>query len=282
MCAEMTAAVALDVSERGSGEPLLLLHGWPQHRGAWARVAPRLAERYRVITPDLRGLGRSPLAPDEDYRKHALLADVLALLDAQGIERCAVVGHDWGGWLAWLLAIERPERVRRVVTLDIPAPWRGELTPRRIAAALAFGSYQYFLASPWLGERTLRRSPEFIKRFIPASAARRVWTERELEDFARVLQEPGRARASVLYYRQFLLRELPRLVRGTYTGAQVGAPVLAIFGERSPILRLLGTPPRSERVRVEVLPGVGHYPAEEDPDATLGLIEPYLAEGAPA
>lgn len=227
--------------------------------------------------PDLRGLGRSPLAPDEDYRKHRLLADVLALMDARGIERCDVVGHDWGGWVTWLLAIEHPGRVRRAVTIDIPPPWRGRLSPRRIAGALAFGSYQYFLASPWLGERTLRRSPEFIQRFIVAGAARRVWTEAELEGFARVLQEPGRARASVLYYRQFLLRELPRLMRGTYTGDHVGAPVLAILGERSPIARLLGLPPERENVRVEVVPGVGHYVAEEDPDATLALIEPYLA-----
>jgi pimeloyl-ACP methyl ester carboxylesterase len=275
-------AIALDASEWGEGEPLLLLHGWPQHRGAWAHIAPRLAARRRVIAPDLRGLGRSPLAPDEDYRKHALLEDVLALLDDRGIQRCDVAGHDWGGWIAWLLAIEHPERVRRVVALDIPPPWRGELSPKRVAGALAFGSYQYFLASPWLGERALRRSPEFIKRFIPAGAARRVWTESELEGFARVLQEPGRARASVLYYRQFLLRELPQLMRGTYTGAEVGAPVLAVYGERSPIVRLLGLPPGRANVRVDVLEGVGHYLAEEAPDETLALIESHLGDPAGA
>jgi len=272
-------AVALDASEWGAGEPLLLLHGWPQHRGCWARVAPRLAERRRVIAPDLRGLGSSPLAPDEDYTKHALLEDVLALLDGRGIERCDVVGHDWGGWVAWLLAIEHPARLRRVVTLDIPPPWRGELSPKRVAGALAFGSYQYFLASPWLGERALRRSPEFIKRFIPAGAARRVWTESELEGYARVLQEPGRARASVLYYRQFLLRELPRVVRGAYTGEEVGAPVLAAYGERSAIPRMLGLPPARANVRVEVVPGAGHFLPEEAPDETLALIESHLAAG---
>lgn len=270
--------VELDFEEHGTGNPLLLLHGWPQHRGSWSRIAPRLAEKRRVIMPDLRGLGRSPAAPDEDYTKHAMLGDVLALLDRLGVERCDVVGHDWGGWIAWLMAIEHPGRVGQAVTLDIPPPWRGRLSPRRMASALAFGSYQYFLATPGLGERALRRSPELIRRFIVAGAARReTWSQDELTSFAAVLQEPERARASALIYRQFLARELPRVLRESYTGRRAGVPVLALFGERSLLYRALGAPEPRENVTVGIIPGVGHYPAEEAPGETLARIESFLS-----
>src|SRR5690606_28133195 len=136
----------------------------------------------------------------------------------------------------------------------------------------------YFLAAPGLGERTLRRSPRFIRSFIPAGAARReAWTQAQLAEFAAVLRQPERARASALIYRQFLARELPRILRGRYTGERAVVPVLATFGERSPLLHALQAPAPREHVRVEIIPGAGHYPAEEAPAETLELIESFLS-----
>ena len=99
----------LHLTEAGAGFPIVLLHGWPQHGGVWQPLIVGLGEDHRVLVPDLRGFGRSD-APDGDYSKHSLAADVLALLDREGIERADVVGHDWGGWIAWLLALEHPGR----------------------------------------------------------------------------------------------------------------------------------------------------------------------------
>jgi pimeloyl-ACP methyl ester carboxylesterase len=113
--------VGLHVAEAGEGPPLLLLHGWPQHWWCWRRLIPRLATRYRVLAVDLRGWGWSD-APAGSYAKATFAADVLALLDAEGLDRVRVIGHDWGGYTAFLLALGHPQRVERVVALDIAPP----------------------------------------------------------------------------------------------------------------------------------------------------------------
>ena len=95
------------LAEGGTGEPLLLLHGWPQHFWCWRAVAPALAERFHVICPDLRGFGWSD-APGGGHDPETFAADALALLDALGIERVRLVGHDWGGFTASCSACARP------------------------------------------------------------------------------------------------------------------------------------------------------------------------------
>lgn len=276
------SVVRLEAREEGSGPPLLLLHGWPQHSGAWSRVLPRLAENYRVLAPDLRGLGRSP-APPGDYRKHTLVQDVLAFLDERGVDRFRVIGHDWGGWITWLLALEHPRRVERAVALDIVPPVGDPMTLRRLLGAIAFFGYQYVIASPWLGEHVLRTRPGFVRALLWGSTARRdAWSPGEVDEYARLLQQPERARASVGYYRQFLVWELWRVVAGLYTRGRLEVPLLAIYGERSPLLRAFGPARPRPNLRVEVLPGVGHNIPEEAPGELLELAEPFLAAEEPA
>src|SRR5690349_14770248 len=104
--------IRLHVAEGGPADapPVLLLHGWPQHWWIWRDVIPGLIDDHRVIAPDLRGLGWSD-APRRGYLKQALAEDNLALLDALGIERAALVGHDWGGIVGFLICLTAPERV---------------------------------------------------------------------------------------------------------------------------------------------------------------------------
>ena len=113
--------IRLHVAEAGAGPPLMLLHGWPQHWWCWRHLIPRLAERYRLLAPDLRGWGWSA-APPGDYAKAAFAADVLALMDLEGLDRVRIMGHDWGAYTAFLLALDHPERFERLVALDIAPP----------------------------------------------------------------------------------------------------------------------------------------------------------------
>lgn len=270
------------VREAGEGPPLLLLHGWPQHGAMWEPLIDELAADHRVIAPDLRGFGRTEARPG-GYLKHTLARDVLRLLDTKEIERATIVGHDWGGWIAWLLALEHPERVERFVDLDVPPPWPrdNELSLSAAPKQLAFSTYQWIISSPLLGER-VASSPQWVHRFIKAASARRdVWTDERLRLYSEPLTQPAQARASVLLYRNFVLREVPRLVRGTYTrSGPLEVPGLVVMGAESPIARLLGVPSPAPNLEVEVLEGVGHYVVDEAPDRVLALLRRFI--GAPA
>jgi len=116
--------VRLHVAEAGSSDadPILMLHGWPQHWWVWRALIPPLAERHRVICPDLRGFGWSE-APRGRYEPEIFASDAIALLDALEIDRVRLAGHDWGGLAGYLLALRHPERVQRYLALNIVHPW---------------------------------------------------------------------------------------------------------------------------------------------------------------
>jgi pimeloyl-ACP methyl ester carboxylesterase len=267
--------VRLHVAEAGAGPPLLLVHGWPQHWWAWRRMIPRLAEDYRVIAPDLRGWGWSD-APPGDYAKATFAADLLALLDAEGLERVSIVGHDWGGHASFLLALEHPQRVARLVALDVPPPWPGRPSPGLVGLPVMM-AYQVVLATPGLGRLVMTRGPEFIRGIIRAGSGRHArWTGDELDAYAEVLCQPARAEASARCYRTFLTRELPAAARRGDRSEELDVPTLLIMGGASPLQRVLAPRP-SRNLRVEVIPGAGHFLPEEAPDEVLALAAPFLA-----
>jgi pimeloyl-ACP methyl ester carboxylesterase len=134
----------LHVRESGpaDAEPLLLVHGWPQHSGCWQRVADQLGDRYRCVMPDLRGFGLSD-APPGGYDKRQLGDDLVVLLDALELPRVGYVGHDWGGFIGFELALRArsgspvywrfPSRTRghRGMTASTPCAWRHSHTSFR-------------------------------------------------------------------------------------------------------------------------------------------------------
>jgi pimeloyl-ACP methyl ester carboxylesterase len=266
--------VRLHVAEAGEGPPLVLLHGWPQHWWSWRHLIPRLADSYRVFAPDLRGWGWSD-APPGDYAKSTFVADVLALLDIEGLNRVGVVGHDWGGYTGFLLALDHPDRVERLVALDIVPPWPGRLRPRNLGFPL-FASYQVLLATPGIGSRVMTRGRRFVRTIIRlGSGPDANWTERELAAYADVLRQPARARASAACYRTFLTRELPASLRRRGRSGQLRVPSLLVMGAASPLRRVLDPQP-SHNLRVERIARAGHFLPEEAPDQVLALACPFL------
>jgi pimeloyl-ACP methyl ester carboxylesterase len=268
------ASMRMHVAEAGEGPPLLMLHGWPQHWWSFRLLIPELSRRFRVIAPDLRGLGWSE-APAGDYSKAALAADVLELLDAEGIERARVIGHDWGGFIAFLLALEHPDRLERLLALDIPPPWVRRPRPRQLALPL-LASYQVLLATPRLGQGLLRRGPGTVRTIIRlASGPRMRWSAQELDCYADRLREPARARASSAYYRTFLTRELPAMVaRGDRSG-ELSVPSLLLMGERSAIDRVL-TPQPGGLLEVQRVRRAGHFLPEEAPREVLDAASAWF------
>src|SRR5829696_562482 len=161
---DLPTGVKVHVAETGPEDaaPVLLLHGWPQHFLLWRKVWPALAGSHRVIMPDLRGHGWSGWPADGDFRKARLVEDAVALLDALGLPRAHVVGHDWGGWTALLMGLGHPGRVQTLLSLSVVHPWQ----PRDLALKNLWRfAYQVPLGTPWLGER-LVRTKGFITKVI--------------------------------------------------------------------------------------------------------------------
>jgi pimeloyl-ACP methyl ester carboxylesterase len=267
--------VKLHVAEAGEGPPLLLLHGWPQHWWCWRFLIPRLAASYRVIAPDLRGMGFSE-APSGRYATATLAADIIALIDAEGLERVRVISHDWGAYISFLMALEHPERIERLVALDILPPWPAAAR-RRPSALLQMLAYQGPVATPVLGPLTMTLSPVPVRTVIrKGSGPGRRWSDDELDVYADVLREPARAKASSALYRTFLTRELPASTRSKQNPERIDVPTLLLMGGAS-LLRALLAPMTVGNLEVREIEGAGHFLPEEAPEKLLALALPFLS-----
>jgi pimeloyl-ACP methyl ester carboxylesterase len=246
-------------------DPVLCLHGWPQHWYEWRHLLPALADRHRVLALDLRGFGRSD-APRTGYEKENMASDVLAVLDELGLERVKLVGHDWGGWIGFLLCLRAPQRFDRFLALNILHPW---LSTRVVLPQAWRFLYQLVVLSPLLGYRLHRRG-SFVRRVLAGgSTVRDAWSAETLSAFADSLAEPARARAAVQMYRVFQLREAWPMLRGRYAGQRLTVPTLMLFGVEDPALRpemLAGWERHADEMRVELVEGCGHFIADEMPE----------------
>lgn len=244
------------VAEAGEGPPLLLLHGWPQHWYCWHRLVP-LLPGFRLVMPDMRGFGWSDV-PDTGYDKENLATDVLALMEELDIERAGIIGHDWGGWIGFLTALRAPERVAALFAVSIAHPFVS-MDMRTIVQSWRFG-YQLVLGSP-LGRFGLRR-PGLLDRMLTTQTDAIV----DPRVYSDVIAQPGRARASELLYRTFLVSEAPRLRR--YRDEFLDVPTVLAVGDRDPVIRpsmLDGFEDHADAMTLEIIRGAGHFLPEEAP-----------------
>ncbi len=272
----------LHVAVAGEGEPVVLLHGWPQHWYMWRHVIPVLAPHYRVLSVDLRGFGWSD-APAGDYSKQALADDILSLLNAMGLDRVRLMGHDWGGFIGFLLCMQHPDRFEQFMPLNIIHPWLRFTA--RVAASLWRLPHQILLTAPLTGSLVLRHRPEFAKLMLwGGTRNHRAWTSDELESFSSRLRESERARASVALYRTWVAHEYIPLLRGRYRGIRLHTPTLMVFGREDPAIRphgLKGFEPYTDDMAIELVPGVSHYIVDERPDIVCDRALRFFA-GQPA
>jgi pimeloyl-ACP methyl ester carboxylesterase len=242
--------------------PLVLLHGWPQHWWCWNRVVPLLAEDYRLVMPDLRGHGWSG-APAAGYDKEQLATDLLGTMDALGLDRVGLIGHDWGGWTGFLACLRAPERFRAFLALGITHPFQ-QLDARVLQSWR--GTYQVALSTPLLSSWALRATPRIVEQTVRAGSLRDSGDPRT---YGEVFQEPARARASALLYRTFLTKEVGPVMRGRYRDQRLTVPTRLLGGAGDPVITsafLAGYEAHADDMTVEILDGVGHFIPEEAPD----------------
>ncbi|MBZ9713562.1 alpha/beta fold hydrolase [Deinococcus multiflagellatus] len=257
------------------GPPAVLLHGFPEFWRAWERqMGPLARAGFRVIVPDLRGynLSEKP-AGVEAYALHTLQQDVAGLIRALGYEQAHVVGHDWGGIIAWALAIRQPEVVRRLVILNAPHPGAARRV-RRQPAQWRRSWYIFLFQLPWLPERLLDRFGQWALQGVNPAA----YTDRDRELYRQAWHQPGAATAMINYYRALRLAG-----RGHSGPLQVSAPTLVLWGDRDVAL-LPELADGLERwvpgVRVVHFPHASHWLMRDEPLRVNNLIAEFLAEEA--
>jgi pimeloyl-ACP methyl ester carboxylesterase len=264
--------LVFDVRDSGprDGEPVVLLHGFPQDSSASDRMAPALhTAGLRTLAPDQRGYspGARP-AGRSAYRLRAAVDDVLALLQAAGLERAHVVGHDWGGIVGWALAAWHPWRVATLTALSVPHP---------AAMARSLGHSDQALRSSYVGLFQLPVVPEALLLAGRGAVLRRTLRSGGLpadlaDRYTDRMREPGALTAALNWYRAVPLS-------GSPVGA-VGVPTLHVWGDRDAFLGRTATEATAEFVdapyALEVLEGVPHWIPELAADRTAELVTAHV------
>lgn len=277
--------VSLRVRHGGSGPPLLLLHGYPQTHMMWGQVAGELAEDFTVVAPDLRGYGDSSkpeAVPDhESYGKRAMAGDVAGLMNQFGFESFDVAGHDRGGRVAYRLALDHPQAVRRLTVLDIVPT--GEVWARA-DQRFALGYWHWsFLARPYpVPETLIGHDPEWFFFDAQFGDAARYFRPEALADYIRCARNPAVVHAICEDYRAGATYDRLLDEQDHAAGRRIACPTQVLWGAEGP----LGTwydPLEIWRGWADDVTGgaldSGHFLAEEKPAETLAALRRFHAQG---
>lgn len=270
--------VRLHFVSAGQGDPVLLLHGWPQTWYEWRHVLPGLAKHYRVIAPDLRGLGDSS-RPAGGYDKATVANDVWRLLhDHLGIARFFLVGHDWGGPTAFALAGAHRDAVRRLAILDVAIPGDGNADISQAGRRW----HHAFHRTPDLPEALIQgRERLYLSWFFRNYTYRPdAISETDIDEYVRTYAQLGAIRAGLAYYRA--VHEDVRHNEELLKRGKLAMPVLALGGNRSwgRRMEVLESCRRvAEHVEGGVIEDCGHFMPEEQPGPLLEQLLAFFAGG---
>jgi len=273
---------------QGAGPLLLLLHGFPEFWYSWRFQIPGLARHFRVVAPDLRGYNETDKPEGiEAYRISVIVKDVLALIRALGETRAVVCGHDWGGVVAWRLAIHYPEAVERLVVLNAPHPLKFlEAFRKGHLPQLRRSWYMFLFQLPGVAERLLEadRFRLLWDLTFGGWGSRRPVNARDLEAYIEAMARPGALTAALNWYRvQFARIDLVSLTPSAFPKIQ--APTLMIWGEKDGALGkelAKGTAKYiAGRFRRVYLPHAGHFVHQESPAEVTALILDFLGDLIP-
>jgi pimeloyl-ACP methyl ester carboxylesterase len=272
----------------GSERLALLLHGFPEHAFSWRHQLPLLAKLgFRVWAPNQRGYGKSSRPKGvASYRIEELVADVAGLIDAAGARHVTLVGHDWGGLVAWEFAARRARPLERLVILNVPHPmrFREELATNRAQRRRSL--YAVLFQLPWLPEWLLRRKGAALieQAFRGMAIDKSRFPDEVLAVFEENVRQPGAATAMLNWYRA----AGPRFGRlGTEGGVAhpiIETPTLLIWGEADRALgkeTSFGTERFVKDLTVRYLPHVSHWVQQEAPERVNELLEEWLTRSAP-
>lgn len=279
-----TSGATINVLKGGKGAPVLLLHGYPQTHVMWHKIAPRLAQDFTLVLPDLRGYGDSSKPPEgEDhfgYSKRATAQDQVEVMEQLGFKQFSVVGHDRGGRVAHRMALDHADRVTKLAVLDI-APTH-KLYSNVSKAFATFYYHWFFLIQPApMPETLIGNSAEFylnsllgIGRLKPHAI-----TPEAFAEYLRCFRDPATIHATCEDYRAAASIDLVH--DEADMDRKVTCPLLALWGEKGVMHRMYDVVEvwreRAISVSGKPLP-CGHFLAEEAPEETLAELRNFLTK----
>lgn len=269
-----THGLRTHVAAIGEGEPVVLLHGFPEHWWQWHAVAPVIAARgYRVICPDLRGAGWT-VADDPRIERESRLRDLLALFDVLHIERTHLVAHDMGVLTAMQLAYDHPERVRTAVQLSAP-PGFMKFSPQLLPG------FRHLPPFVW------HRLGTSLRGIFSEEYVARPMSEATVEAHLAPMRRPDIDGAVRPLYRGMVLPEAMRVMRGVYGRRRLTVPNLVVFGRRDRpwteelIGRTCRNPERyADRVEFAYVDDAAHFITDDAPGAVAGLALDWFERAA--
>ncbi|UNU44677.1 alpha/beta hydrolase [Sphingopyxis sp. YF1] len=273
--------------EQGSGPPMLLLHGFPDHAAAWRPLADRMAPTFRLIAPDLRGYGRTSRPGSvADYRLDLLVGDVVALLDALDIPRAYICGHDWGGVLAFAVEERHPARVAGLIALNAAPPAVFQHLIWHDADQRLASQYIRFLRSTEADAVFKEANVEaLLDRFLSAPRQAGQIDEADLEAYREAWTGSGVWQAMLAWYRAAPF-DVPAVDACAPLPASVLAPLietpaLILWGDQDTVF----VPAMAEAAaqacrdaRLERLADAGHVPHRDAPARCAQLITAFVAQ----
>lgn len=257
--------------EGGRGPLVVLVHGFPEFWYSWRKQIPALiGAGFRVVAPDLRGYNESSKPQHvDDYRLTTVATDIGALIEQLG-EPCVLVGHDWGGFVSWLVAMMRPELVRKLAVINTPHPVPFAREVRRSKRQKINLAYQLFFQPPLIPELLM----PIVLPLLLRSAGR--FSRQEIREYKQAWRPFATRRAMANYYRALRRnrRELRQHIR------PIEVPTLLIWGEREPVFRRETTEGFDEYVpnlRIVRIANAGHFAQTDEPEIVSSLLVEFAS-----
>ena len=269
----------------GKGPLIVLLHGFPEFWYSWRHQIPALATHFRVVAMDMRGYNESEKPSSlEEYTVGKLVGDVIGVVRGLGEQQAVIVGHDWGGVVAWRVAMMFPELVKRLIILNAPHPAARHTRGFHDLGQMRRSWYMFFFLLPEIPEQVLSRNNfEILRSFAFGTAVRRgAFSESDIEAYVASWRKPGGLTGGINYYRANVsasywlsLGRLPELPK-------IRTPTLQIWGEEDPYLGKELTEGTAEFVdatyRLHFIPNCGHWVQQEAPQEVNQNMLDFLKE----
>lgn len=268
--------IKLHYVTQGDGPLMLMLHGFPEFWYSWRHQIPEFARDYKVVALDLRGYNESDKPQQQSaYSMSELIKDVEGVIEGLGYDRCVLVGHDWGGAIAWCFAYAHPEMVERLIVLNLPHPAKfaeGLRTPQQLSRS----AYVFFFQLPMLPELLLQWSDyQAIESALKGMAINKsIFSQADIEAYKDAASRRGALTAMLNYYRQAF-----SLFQQT-EWSLLNVPTLMIWGEQDKALGKELTYGTDEYVRdfqIRYIPNCSHWVQQERPDLVNEYMREYLA-----